>query len=133
MFKKYNVAAFQLLETLIVLVIISAILSINFAPISALTRLRSKEEDIIYRLLVREQRRAFYTKQPVEIILSDQEIQVKRVGGEYRVIQAVKCWSNFENDVLTLTAQGTWGRGGSIFCNDQTITIGIGSSIPKRK
>lgn len=106
-------------------------MSISLVPESWLKKFQEKEITMIHQLLIREQRHAFFSKKTTRIMFLSHHLQVARGDVLYIVSQTSGCQSNFERNTVELTEDGTWRRGGRIWCGKQTITIGIGNSVPQ--
>lgn len=131
MFKRHNVSGFQLVEAIFTLFILSLLFAICTFPVSHLNHLRLKDGDLVLRILTREQKQAFLLKEAVQINLSNKMIRVDKKSDHYTIPLQVGCQSNFENQNIGLTENGTWHRGGSVWCGMQTVIIGIGQSTPR--
>lgn len=131
MFKKRKIDAFQLFEAVFALTILSILFILTALPTTGLMYLQLSDGEILYRIVRNEQAHALFHQERVRINLMRTHVVVESQTERYEMRLQKGCESNFEQQTLILTEDGTWNRGGSIHCGEQSIIIGIGHSTPQ--
>lgn len=131
MLKKCKLPAFQLVEAIFSLGVIALILSIGL-PVYSKTTLNNQDAKKVQNILMWEQKEAFLTSSRIQVSLSEKQLRVHKKNYSYTLMLMSTCTSNFQKEI-EITENGTWERGGSIYCGQESVVIGIGQSIPRIK
>lgn len=131
MFRKTRVYAFQLIEAILALSVLSIMFTVGTIFVERKEFLNKRGERYLFETIVQQQKHAFFLRKSITLTLATNQLRIEMNGEKEDVYINQTCTSNFELGILKVTENGTWERGGSIWCESQTITIGIGSSVPR--
>lgn len=131
MLQKNRICAFQLLEALFTLSIVSVLLAVSTSVVNMKNIYENQDVETVFKMLKREQQEAFFTKEARTLLMKETHLVMHAKSKSYQIQLHGVCTSNFTNQVIEITDNGRWKKGGSIYCGAKTITIGIGQSHPR--
>ena len=131
MFRRIRMPAFQLLEAILTLSILSLLFTVGlFLPEQNIVANKASNM-YLFEIITQQQKHAFFMKKSITLKLETSYLKIEVDNEKEEIPLIQKCTSNFDLGLLQIRENGNWEKGGSIWCGNQTITIGIGNSVPR--